>query len=86
MSIEDDIITNIAKQMQVDIDQHIIDEIMREDVEGRGWIKTSHDRRTHSSEIAEWIHKNATGDYKLIHGQWWFENSCDAMHFIIRWL
>ena len=86
MSIEDEMITKIAKQMQVDIDQHIIDEIMREDVEKRGWTKIPHERKARLSEIIEWIRKNASGDYKLIHNQWWFENSSDAMHFIIRWL
>ena len=85
MSLQDEILTDIAKRMQVDIDKYIIDDVIRDGLMVKGWTKTPNIPRVHPSEIAEWIHQNATGDYKLVHGQWWFEKGADAMHFIIRW-
>jgi hypothetical protein len=42
-------------------------------------------RSTWYTDTAEWVHKNATGDYKLLKGQWLFEEPKDATMFILRW-
>jgi len=37
------------------------------------------------SQTAEWVHKNAQDDYKLVKGQWLFKDPKDATMFILRW-
>ena len=37
------------------------------------------------TKTAEWIHLNATGDYKLLRGHWIFENKEDAVMFTLKW-
>lgn len=83
MSVEDDIITNIAKQMQVEIDQHIIDMMLMENAIEKGWTKTT--ALWHQEEISKWLSENIKGKYKSIHGQLWFEDGQDAVLFMLRW-
>lgn len=37
------------------------------------------------SRTAEWVHLNAQGKYKLVKGQWLFQDPRDATLFILRW-
>jgi len=37
------------------------------------------------TETAEWVHLNATGDYKLLKGFWMFERQEDAVMFTLTW-
>jgi hypothetical protein len=37
------------------------------------------------AKTAEWVHINATGEYKLLRGQWLFKDPKDATMFILRW-
>lgn len=87
MSVEDDIITNIAKQMQVEIDQHIIDMMLMENAIKLGWTKTTMRGMSgiHSYEVSKWLNENIKGEYKSIHGQLWFEDGQDAVLFMLRW-
>jgi hypothetical protein len=82
MSVEDDIIANIAKQMQVEIDQEILDSLILEDAIKMGWTKTM---IGYSYEISKWLSENTTGEYKCIHGRLWFEDGQDAVLFLLRW-
>lgn len=82
MSIEETIIANIAKQMQVDIDQEILDSLILEDAIKLGWTKTT---IGYSYEISKWLNENIKGEYKSIHGQLWFEDGQDAVLFMLRW-
>ena len=84
MSIEETIIANIAKQMQVDIDQHIIDMMLMEKAIKLGWTKTTM-RGIYSYEVSKWLSENIKGEYKSIHGQLWFEDGQDAVLFMLRW-
>ena len=87
MSIEETIIANIAKQMQVDIDQHLIDMTMMEKAIKLGWTKTAMRGMSgiYSYEVSKWLSENIKGEYKSIHGQLWFEDGQDAVLFMLRW-
>lgn len=95
MNLQDQIISDIAAKMQQEIDSDLLDTIMTESLLDDGWIETkvnpafdprsSHLYNNWYTETAEWCHLNATGDYKLLRGQWIFEKSEDATLFLLRW-
>lgn len=95
MTIEDEIATSLAEQIAREIDKEILDTIMMDVLTKDGWtittINPAYGRGSIVTEIdwyaetAEWIHINATGDYKLLKGQWVFENKEDAVMFTLRW-
>ena len=97
MKLEDYIINEAASKMMKEIDNGIIDTIMTQTLLDKGWTETGIKPAFSSlgmldksyddwySKTAEWCHLNATGDYKLIHGQWLFERDEDAVVFILRW-
>lgn len=83
MSIEETIIANIAKQMQVDIDQEILDSLILEDVMKMGWTKTTLGIYSHT--VSKWLRENIKGEFKVLHGKLWFEDGQDAVLFMLRW-
>ena len=97
MNVTDQIISDMVTRMAKEIDQSIIDDITMETLIQQGWTQTkvnpgytdlgmmSGRFEQWYSQTAEWVHLNATGDYKLIKGQWLFENAKDATMFILRW-
>ena len=94
MSIEDEIAATMAEQIAKEIDREIVDTIMIDVLKSEGWTGTTVNPAFGKSivpeidwytETAEWIHINATGDYKLLRGQWLFKNQEDAIMFTLRW-
>ena len=82
--IQDVALTRIAKEMQVEIDQYIMDDLIREDLRAKGWTNLPV-KGLFSREILEWTHENTKGDHKIVHGEWWFEDGADAVMFLLRW-
>jgi hypothetical protein len=97
MSLEDDIAQSLAERMAKDIDKELLDDMMIAVLKDEGWVETkvnpaytdmgmlSGRYEQWYSQTAEWIHLNATDDYKLLKGQWLFKNKDDAVMFILRW-
>lgn len=97
MSLEDDIAQSLAEKMAKEIDKELLDDMMIAILKDEGWIETkvnpaftdmgmlSGRYEQWYSQTAEWIHLNATDDYKLLKGQWLFKNKDDAIMFILRW-
>jgi len=97
MSLEDDIAQSLAEKMAKDIDKELLDDMMISVLKDEGWTETkinpafppigmmSGSYEQWYSQTAEWIHLNATDDYKLLKGQWLFKNKDDAIMFILRW-
>jgi hypothetical protein len=96
MTLEQDILDRVSKRMADDIDKELLDDLMIDVLKSEGWIATTMNpayeppliRVTDTewySETAEWIHLNITGDYKLLKGQWLFEQQEDAVMFTLRW-
>ena len=96
MTLEQDILDHIGQEIAREIDKEILDDLMISVLKDEGWTATTMNpayeppitRVTDTewySETAEWIHLNATGDYKLLKGQWMFECQEDAVMFTLRW-
>jgi hypothetical protein len=94
MSLEEDIANDMATKIAKQIDKDLLDDLMTDILVDGGWIQTKINPAFGGSivpeiewyaETAEWIHINARGDYKLLKGQWLFEDSRDATMFILKW-
>ena len=96
MNLQDEVIEALGQSISRAIDAEILDDIMINVLKYEGWTATIINpayepplvRITESdwySETAEWIHLNATGNYKLLKGQWYFERQEDAVMFTLRW-
>jgi hypothetical protein len=97
-SLQDDILDRMGEDIAREIDKELLDIIMIDVLtKDEGWTQTKvnpafSDRPMTSgsfndwyAETAEWIRLNATGDYKLLKGQWLFKDSRDATMFILKW-
>ena len=94
MGLEQDILDRAVKKMASEIDKGLLDDLMTDILINDGWTTTRINPAFGGSivpeiewyaETAEWIHINAKGDYKLLKGQWLFEDPKDATMFILRW-
>ena len=96
-TLEEEMLDHAAKNIAREIDKELLDDIMIAVLKDEGWIETkvnpaytdigmlSGKYEEWYSKTAEWIHKNAQGEYKLVKGQWLFEDPRDATMFILRW-
>jgi len=95
MEFEEVFAKQLSEEIAREIDKEIIEILMIEMLKDEGWIQTKINpafgnntamfRSTWYTETAEWIHMNATGDYKMLQGQWLFKEPKDATMFILRW-
>jgi hypothetical protein len=95
MHLEEKFAKQLSEEIAREIDKEIIEILMIELLTDKGWIQTkinpafgnntAMNRSTWYTETAEWIHMNATGDYKMLQGQWLFKEPKDATMFILRW-
>jgi hypothetical protein len=91
----DEMLDMAAKDIAKQIDKELLDTIMIDVLTKEGWAVTSMNPAFGKgsigteidwyTETAEWIHINATGDYKLLLGQWLFEKKEDAVMFTLKW-
>ena len=97
MTAEDEIVQSIGNQIAKEIDKELLDGVMINMLTDDGWTATTINPAFSKygmmsipfedwySKTAEWIHLNATGDYKLLKGQWLFERQEDAVMFTLTW-
>jgi hypothetical protein len=95
MKLEEEIANHLATEIAREIDKELLDTIMIDVLKSEGWTATNINPAYGKSSIvneidwyaetAEWIHVNATDDYKLLRGQWLFKNQEDAIMFTLRW-
>jgi hypothetical protein len=95
MGLEEDLLKVLSEEIAREIDKEILDTLMINVLTSEGWIQTKINpafdnntamyRSTWYAETAEWVHLNATGDYKMLRGQWLFKEPKDATMFILRW-
>lgn len=97
--LENKIAQTLADEIAKEIDKEILDTIMIDVLKDEGWIETKINPAFGKSifgkpivpeidwyaETAEWIHLNAQGDYKLLKGQWLFNDPRDATAFLLKW-
>jgi hypothetical protein len=96
-TVEEDMLDRMAEDMAREIDKELLDDLMTTVLVDDGWTRTKVDPAFTDvgmlsgryeewyTKTAEWIHKNAQGDYKLLKGQWLFKDPKDATMFILRW-
>ena len=94
MELEEKFAKQLSDEIAREIDKEILDTLMIDVLTDEGWTQTKLDpafkntamhRSTWYTDTAEWVHKNATGDYKMLRGQWLFKEPKDATMFILRW-
>lgn len=98
MSLQQEILTQACVDLAREIDQSIMDDIVMETLIQDGWTRTNANSPAITDmglisgryeawyrQTREWVHLNATGDYKLIKGQWMFEKGTDATAFLLKW-
>ena len=98
MRLERDLLDRMGKEMAQEIDKELLDDITIAILINDGWTETkvnpaftdmgmlSGRFEEWYSQTAEWVHKNAQGEYKLVKGQWLFQDPRDATMFILKWL
>jgi hypothetical protein len=97
MRLEEEILTEMSKDIARAMDKELLDDVMIAVLTNDGWTATtvnpaytdigmlSGKYEEWYSKTAEWIHINARGEYKLVKGQWLFKDPKDAIMFILRW-
>ena len=83
-TLQDEIISNIAKQMQQDIDDGIISTMLVED----GWISVQFYFKDnyHANDVNFWLLENCSKKWRRLGSAYLFEDVKEAEWFILRWL
>lgn len=90
--IEDKLMQIMAEEVAKEIDQEIVNNIIRMECMKKGWVKApfTTDRfvfpfEYRLDEVSAWIHTNATGEYKVFGKEFWFQRKIDLTAFILKW-
>ena len=83
-SLQDKIISDIAKQMQQDIDGGIMSNILIED----GWtpVQFYFKNNNQAVDIILWLNRNCKNNWQRLGSNYLFKYRQDAEWFILRWL
>ena len=84
-TLQDEIMTGIAKRMSDDIDREVLWGMLI----GIGWTRVMIDRlqdNNHAIDITYWLAEHCQAAYERNGRDFLFENSKDASHFILRWV
>ena len=96
-TFEQEMLDRASNKMAQEIDKELMDDIRIAILISEGWTETNINPAFSEygmlsvpfedwySQTAEWVHKNAQDDYKLVKGQWLFKDPKDATMFILRW-
>lgn len=83
--LQDQILTDIAKEMQTDIDREILWGMLK----GIGWTRVMLDRlqdNKHAIDITLWLEENIKNPFERNGRDFLFEDSKDATMFILKWV
>ena len=84
MNLEKEILNELGTQMQSEIDKEILWGML----EGLGWTRVLLPRfnsREHSVDVIMWLEANCKNPYERKGSEVIFEDSVDAVNFIMRW-
>lgn len=84
MNLEQEILDELGTQMQSEIDKEILWGML----EGLGWTRVMLDRfrdNKHAVDISYWLEENIKNPFERNGRDFIFEDSQDAMLFILRW-
>jgi hypothetical protein len=83
-NLEDQIIEELGTQMQSEIDKEILWGMLQ----GMGWTRVNLDRfkdNKQAVDIINWLEKHCNGPFERKGRDFIFEDSVDAVNFIMRW-
>jgi len=86
MNLEEEIVNELATQMQSEMDFTILSDML---VQACGWKKVTLPRffsRQHSVDILMWCEENIKHPYEHRSTSFVFENEGDAVNFTLKWL
>lgn len=84
IDLQDEILTRIAKGMQMEIDRDILWGVFKD----QGWTRVTLSRlqdNNHAIDITHWLSLNCMGDFDRDGRFFIFENEKDAVNFILTW-
>jgi hypothetical protein len=84
MNLEDQVLDNLGNELQKEIDKEILWGMLTE----LGWTRVILDRlqdNNHAIDIGYWLEENCKGPYERNGRDFIFEDSRDAMMFILKW-
>ena len=84
MTLEEEIINKAGKEMAREIDREILWGLF----EGIGWTRFKISRLTdnmHAVDISFWLDENCKGQFERNGAEFLFEDSKDAVLFMLRW-
>ena len=84
MNIQDEIIEQAGREMAEEIDREILWGLF----EGIGWTRFKLSRFTdnnHAVDISFWLDENCKGNFERNGSEFLFEDSKDAVLFMMRW-
>ncbi len=83
-NLEEEILEELGTQMQSEIDKEILWSMLV----GLGWTRVMLPRfnsREHSVDVLEWVENNCKHPYERKGSEYIFEDSKDAVNFILKW-
>lgn len=83
-TLQDEVISSIAKQMQQDIDDKIMSSILIED----GWTSVEFYFKSNEQaiDIILWLNRNCKNNWQRLGSNYLFKYRQDAEWFILRWV
>ncbi len=83
-TLENEILDELATQMQSEMDKEILWGMLV----GLGWTRVTLPRfnsREHSVDVLHWVEDNCKHPYERKGSEYIFEDSRDAVNFILKW-
>ena len=83
-NLQDQILTNISKKMQEEIDEQVLWSLLKD----KGWTRVMLTRLTdnkHAIDITYWLEDNCKNSYERNGRDFMFESEKDAVNFILKW-
>ena len=84
MNLQKEITDELGKELSAEIDREVLWGMLSE----MGWTRIMIDRRQdnrHAIDITYWLEANCVGPYQRHGRDFIFENSVDAVNFILKW-
>lgn len=84
MNLQEQILEELGSEMQSQIDRDIFWGML----EGMGWTRVTIDRsidNNHAIDITHWLEENIQNPFERNGKDFIFENSKDAVMFILKW-
>jgi hypothetical protein len=84
MTLEEEILDKAGKDMACEIDREVLWGLF----EGLGWTRFKISRftdNTHAVDISFWLDENCKGQFERNGTEFLFEDSKDAVLFMLRW-